>query len=175
MNWVLTTLFSVIGSILISVISSLVSDRFKQWLAHRSLISKRKRLDELKKQYEHVEKLHADPTRFQIENLGFIFIVLGFISFMFMVAIGGVVLFIISLNPSPFIGVLEINPEITTNITVTMGWIAILISILLSTILTGIFLGHLQTIVNVVDFKKYKQEFNNQVKGLSSRTQNDKG
>jgi hypothetical protein len=70
MNWLFTAIASIIGSIILSIVGNLLTDPIKNWLARRSLISKRKRATTLRHELDYVIKLaHDDRALFLESNL----------------------------------------------------------------------------------------------------------
>jgi len=170
MNWVLTILGSIVGSIILAVAGNLVTDKFKQWLAERSLINRTKRIQELEKQIARVKKLHADPQQLQNENEAFILILIGQISLMFGAGISGLTLLLISINPNQFIGFLDIPMQPGEPILLILGWGAMLIGLLVWATISGTISGHLKNLLAVLEFEKYEKEAENRLQELSRGT-----
>jgi hypothetical protein len=71
MDWVLIViilpfgyfLLRVLESIILNVVGNILTDPIKNWLANRSLLNKRKRIDQLQKELSFVTILHKDRNR----------------------------------------------------------------------------------------------------------------
>jgi hypothetical protein len=67
-NWLITVIASIIGSIFLSIVGNLLTDPVKNWFAQRSLISKRKRVDVLRQELHLVERLASDDRALSLES-----------------------------------------------------------------------------------------------------------
>ena len=60
MNWVLTLIMSVAGSIILSVVGNLLTDPVKNWISRRSLNTRKQRAETLQKELDEVVLLQKD-------------------------------------------------------------------------------------------------------------------
>ncbi len=90
-NWFLAGVISVIGSIILSIIANLFTDPIKNWLAERSLISRLKRVEQLKGELEFISRMFQDKNNLALylgssafsalQGLGLSLITLSIMSF----------------------------------------------------------------------------------------------
>jgi hypothetical protein len=63
MDWAITLISSMFGAVILNVLSNLLTEKLKNWLTHRSVMSKHKRLIELQTELSRIRELTADKPR----------------------------------------------------------------------------------------------------------------
>jgi hypothetical protein len=69
MNWVLTAIGSIIGTIILSVLGNILTEPFKGWLAKTSLRSRKNRIGELNNELEGIRKYSKDNAKLIAESI----------------------------------------------------------------------------------------------------------
>jgi hypothetical protein len=146
MNWLATLIVSVIGSIILSIAGNLLTDRYKDWTAKRSVINSRKRLNTLKKELQRVASLNDDRPRFYLEFGRALISILSFFSFGIGAGITGTASYLIATHPAYG------NPSlylIITLIAIVFGALMFIVGIIIS-------LDCLTLLAKILDYPNYK-------------------
>jgi len=163
MDWTLTLIGSVFGSIIISIIANLLTDPVKLWVTNRSLISKRKRVSELEKDLARITQLYQDERKLQYEITYAVTISGTFMIFGLAAGVLGTAS-LVAANNHPFFQ----NTAIL--------WVLIAV---LGEIGGGIFLitgqvtaiNHMNTMRKLMRFDKYKQDTENRINELLKKAE----
>jgi len=148
-------LLRVIESLTLNVLGNILTDPIRNWVANRSLLSKRKRVNQLQKEFEDITNLNNDRSKFY-------FRILQNGIFLFGLAILTVVLFIVYTSD-----LIQSPPQMTAwNLFLSLFFNFFSIAFLVVFILL---LGSTSLIIErVMKYDSYKVQVEKQIRKLSS-------
>ncbi|HEX6293321.1 MAG TPA: hypothetical protein VFZ66_29340 [Herpetosiphonaceae bacterium] len=174
MNWTLTLIGSIIGSIVLSIVGNLLTDPLKNWLAGRSLVSKHKRINELRAELDYIEYLYQNRQDLYLElafhtNRIFLYIMMCFVLILSSIMITSIVF---RIDPNISMKIFPIKDP--SDISFSMFLLLIATIMFLSGLVSGyqglIDLSNQDTTLKKLhDFDEYKQIINARIEKLSQK------
>lgn len=163
MDWTLTLMGSVVGSIIISIIANLLTDSVKLWITNRSLISKRKQINELERDLARIIELYQDNRKLQYEIAYAVTLSITLLFFGLAAGILGTASLVVSNNHPVF--------QKTASFWLLCAVLSEFCGGVLLIAGENIIVKHLNTMRKLMKFDKYKQDTQTRISELREKAE----